>query len=85
MKTSITAGLEGVEREIVEGEYRGSPSLRKRIVELLIDKQRKSYQERISKLSYDSPNWACYQADGVGYERAIQELISLISDKSVTK
>jgi hypothetical protein len=41
-------------------------------------KQRKSYEDRISKNSYDSPNWAALQADGIGYERAINEIIALL-------
>ena len=85
MKTSILAGLKGLEEQNVREEYLGSPSLRKRLVELLIKKQEKSYDERLSKASYDSPNWGLIQADGVGYERAINEIISLISEKTVTK
>lgn len=84
MKTSITAGLSPVDAKTIKEEYLGSASLRKRLVELLIKKQEKSYEERISKSSYDSPNWSLVQADGVGYERAMQEIISLISEKSVT-
>lgn len=84
MKTSIKAGLSPAEALNVEEEYLGSPSLRKRLVELLREKQERSYNERISKTTYESPSWGFIQADGVGYERAINELISLISDKSVT-
>lgn len=84
MKTSILAGLKGLEAQNVKEEYLGSPTFRKRLVELLVKKQEKSYEERISKTSYDSPNWSLVQADGVGYERALQEVISLISEKSVT-
>lgn len=84
MKSSIKAGLSPVEARNVEEEYLGSPSLRKRLVELLRTKQEQSYNERISKTTYESPNWALVQADGVGYERGIKELISLLSEKSVT-
>lgn len=80
MKTSITAGLSPADEFNVKGEYLGSPVLRKRLVELLLKKQEQSYKERISKTTYESPNWGLIQADGVGYERAINELISLISD-----
>lgn len=78
MKTSITAGLSHSDANNVKGEYLGSPVLRKRLVELLKERQEKSYNERISKNAYDSPNWSLIQADGVGYERAINELISLL-------
>lgn len=78
MKTSILAGLEGEEKKNVEGEYLSSPLLRKRLTELLLTKQRKAYEDRISKSSYDSPNWAALQADGIGYERAINEIIALL-------
>lgn len=78
MKTSITAGLSAVDAKLVKEEYLGSPMLRKQLVELLKDKQAKAYTERLSKSNYESPNWGFIQADGVGYERAINELISLL-------
>lgn len=84
MKASLTAGLNASEAKIIKEEYLGSPSFRKRLTELLIKKQEQSYNERISKTTYDSPNWSLVQADGVGYERAINDVISLISTKSVT-
>lgn len=78
MKTSITAGLKGLELDNVKMEYLGSPVLRKRLTELLIKKQEESYKKRISESSYENPNWSAYQADGIGYERAINEIISLL-------
>lgn len=78
MKTVITSGLKGQEAAIVREEYLSSPSLRKRLVELLIKKQEHSYNERISKSAYDNPNWSLLQADQVGYERAMKEVISLL-------
>lgn len=79
MKTSITSGLNELEASEIKAEYLGSPMLRKRIIELLIQRQEKSLKERRKKDCYDSPNFALIQADQIGYERAIDEVIQLIS------
>ena len=34
----------------------------------------------LTKDDYDSPNWQYRQADAVGYRRALEEVISLLSD-----
>lgn len=79
MKTSIVGNLKGVQASDMEMEYIGSQLLRRRLVELLMDKQTTMLKKRRGEGNYDSPNWALLQADAVGYERAISEVISLIS------
>ena len=36
-------------------------------------------KEVLSKRSYDNPSWALEQADRVGYARALQDLIELLT------
>lgn len=79
MKTSITSGLNDLQASEIKSEYQGSSMLRKRLVELLIKKQEISLKKRRKIDIYDSPNFALLQADQIGYERAIDELIELIS------
>lgn len=79
MKTSITSGLNDVQASEIKSEYLGSQQLRKRLIELLIKKQQSSLKKRRGEDVYDSPNFALLQADQIGYERAIDELISLLS------
>ncbi len=80
MKKSITSGLDDLQAKEITAEYQSSATLRKRLVELLEKKSELAYKERIKNTTYESPNWGFIQADGVGYERAIFEMIALISE-----
>lgn len=81
MKTTLTKGLEPLQAKEITIEYLGSQALRKRLVGLLIEKQELLRKNRVSESTYESPNWAYLQADLVGYQRALNEAISLLSDK----
>lgn len=85
MKISWT---KGVDKELVvdiRQNYKESLVLRRRLVVMLEDKCSASTKTSRSKDGYDSANWAYLQADARGYERALQEVISLISDNDVDK
>lgn len=79
MKTSLTSGLNDAQASEIKNEYLGSPLLRKRLVELLVKRQATSLKKRRGEDIYDSPNFALLQADQIGYERALDEVIALIS------
>ena len=81
MKTSLTAGLDEEHASNVVDEFIHSPVLRERLIAVLNGKKASFRSETMSKTSYDKPNWAYLQADCNGYERAIDELISLLSSK----
>lgn len=78
MKASITTGLEAAEAKLVQAEYLSSPLLRKRLKTLLLKKQEAMRKKRLGDDNYASPNWVGLQADAVGYQRAIDEIIGLI-------
>jgi len=80
VKQSWLKGLTPEKTKIVQADFVGSAGARIRLVEMLQDKIRVSDAVKRKKESYDSPNWAYLQADAIGYERAILEIISLISD-----
>lgn len=82
MKQSWTKGTTPEKAAIIKADYVGSAGARIRLVELLQDKIRVSTTIKRKKEGYDAPNWAYAQADTIGYERALQEVISLISDIS---
>jgi hypothetical protein len=74
------------ERKIeMKKEFVASSSLRIRLTELLNEKLVTSTSSLRAKVAYDNPSWAYQQADGIGYERAIYEIISLIAADSVDK
>lgn len=85
MKSSITAGLEAQTAQEIKAAFNASARLRERYVTLLEAKIELSRKNARKTDAYDKPSWAYLQADAIGYERAIIELISLLSSDSVTK
>ncbi len=85
MKTSLTNGLNEELAANVEQEFRQSGLLRERLTILLRSKVDTVRIEARSKKTYENPSWAYFQADANGYERAIFELISLLSSKNDEK
>lgn len=79
MKTSWTQGQTKERASEIVKDYASSLLIRKRLEELLTKKIEQSNAESRSKIAYESPNWAYVQADARGYERALSDVISLIS------
>lgn len=80
MKQSWTTGLSEERTLDIKSCYASSLVLRKRLVELINNKIDSSMSTARSKKSYETPNWDYLQADQVGYERALFEVIDLISE-----
>lgn len=80
MKTSWTQGLTEQEEIECKMEYVGAARLRDRLKTLLRNKAETARTASRSSSKYDNPNWALVQADAIGYEKALFEVISLISD-----
>ena len=78
MKQSWVLGLDAEEKEILQGEYRQSQMLRRRMVRMLEEKALAAYKARTSKVDFNEPNWALKQADAGGYARAMQEVADLL-------
>lgn len=83
MKTVWTINLSEQQQQEVRKEYASSPVLRERLIKILNDKLDVAKTGARSKIKYESASWPYYQADNIGYERAIIEVISLITTKSV--
>lgn len=79
MKTSWTKGLEPDVVDELRGDFLSSHLVRKRLTEILEEKIDASVKGSRNKDNYESPAWAYLQADARGYERALSEIISLIS------
>ena len=80
MKTTWTKGLDKKAIDELKGDYKSSLLVRQRLQELLRNKIDESNRNSRSKELYENNSWAFLQADARGYERALQEIISLISD-----
>jgi hypothetical protein len=85
MKTVLTKGLSKDQAAEIEQDFKAAAYLRERLTAILDDKIDALRREVRQKNSYDSPSWAYVQADYIGYERAIYEVISLLSSESVEK
>ena len=81
MKLSIVAGLSPQEAQEIIGEFKGAARLRERLSSILEGKIESKRAASRSIDAYASPSWAMLQADSIGYERALNEVISIISSK----
>lgn len=81
MKTSWLSGVKdaSVKKEL-RANYIASKMVRERLTEMLDAKLSSSVRSSRSSESYDSPNWALKQADSTGYQRALEEVKSLLED-----
>lgn len=82
MRRSWTHGLEPERSKDIRANFKESLVMRRRLNELLEKKIESSYKMGRSVEAYDNPNWALLQADARGYERAMQEVLDLLEDKS---
>lgn len=83
MKTSITKGMNPERMKEITQEFKASAYLRERFIELLNEKIESNRSKTLSIDAYSIPNWAFLQADSVGFERAMKEVISLLSNEKV--
>jgi len=85
MKTVWLKGLTLDQKTEMKKEYAASSHLRAALTSILNDKLSTINTSLRSKTNYENPAWAFQQADGIGYERAIYEVIALISNSPVEK
>lgn len=80
MKTRLKAGLSKENAELLVNSRNSGKMFLERLKKVLEDKIEESYSNSIKVSNYANPSWAYLQADHRGYERALQEVISLISE-----
>ena len=80
MKSSWTNGLSAEKKAEITAAFNYSGIIRKRLSEILNKKQESVRQERLKDSGYSDANWAYKQADAVGYQRAIEEILQIILD-----
>lgn len=81
MKTSWKRGLDEQQAKDIEQLFKESGVIRRRLEVILRDHIEDRRIGATSEQLYDNPNWAYYQADRHGYERALRYVISLVNDK----
>lgn len=80
MKTTWTQGLKGDAKGDITSSFKHSMLLRRRLKLLLENKISTKRKARTKEEGYESPSWPFQQADSVGYERALDEVIALITE-----
>ena len=85
MKLTWTKGLSAQEKDELSKDFVSVPALRARLIGILNEKIVTTRRTVTGREMYDSPSWAYVQADAVGYERALREVISLFESNSVEK
>lgn len=80
MKSTVIKGLNEEQARIVNLQFKEATALRRRFTEILDEKIATKRKEMHSKDGYNSPSWPYYQADSLGYERALMEIMSILED-----
>jgi hypothetical protein len=79
MKNSWCSGLEPDAKKQMKDYFNSSPILRERLAYIINSKIKSRNSSSIALEEFDNPSWAYKQADKNGYERALLEIIELIS------
>lgn len=79
MKTAWCKGLSAEKKESMKNAFSSSADIRERLILLIQEKVQTNRTKRRQDSAYESPNWAYQQADSCGYERALEEITSLLT------
>lgn len=78
MKSTLwTAGLEPVKKAEIQKRVEQNVVLLTRLSEILKHKCADDVRNQKSVKQYSDPNWALKQADHIGYQRALSEILNL--------
>lgn len=83
MKTIWTSGLSKDKASELKADFIHSVYLRQRLSEILQNRIESARDAVVSSSRYESPSWAYIQADNIGYERGLREIISLLDSNSL--
>jgi len=78
MKSSWIKDLDTDQKKEIESDYRAAANLRERLRTMLKSDQEDQLKYSRGKDKYAEPNWALFQADTCGYNRALNHIISLL-------
>lgn len=79
LKTVWYTGLDEDQKKELRADFISAQVLRKRLTKMLNDKIETKRTMMRNDDNYEKANWNYLMADSLGYERALQEIISLIS------
>ena len=86
MKTVWFKGIKDAQlKQDISASYKSALVARRRLAEMLAAKIDEKLRSDQNIEGYDCPNWAYKVADSIGYNRALNEVISIIMDKDTHK
>lgn len=80
MKQAWTKGLEPELQKEIRMAFKSSLILRKRLAEIIRDKEASNYRKNLSSNDYENPNWAYLKADSIGYANGLRAILELIEE-----
>lgn len=80
---TLTRGKSEEKIEILEDSFQASTSFLKELKALLESRIENKIKESENSTNYETPSWSEYQADSIGYRRAIREILNLFVDNKV--
>lgn len=79
LKTSLLKACQSKEQETeLRQSFVAALPLRRALEKVMADKINASQNASVLKDGYDTPNWSLKQADNVGYQRAMKEILNLL-------
>lgn len=76
-----TAGLSKEEAAALVRRLKDSEEVFLRLSYILDQRLKDSVNKQMASQSYDKPSWPYFQADCVGYQRAMKEILTLITER----
>lgn len=75
------AGLSEYQKNELSKELKTAENVLKRLEEMLDKKLTSAIKDQMAVSQYENPNWSHKQADSIGYQRALNEVINLLHDR----
>jgi hypothetical protein len=79
---SLLRGKPDTEKENIEESFKASPAFVKALVDRLEFNLDEKVKDSESTKHYLDKDWALYQADSMGYRRALREVLNLFTDRN---
>lgn len=81
MKTRLLNGLDSEEITRLRENFVHSKPLRDRLIQVLNEEIESLYSSMRKEDLYDSPNWACIQADRIAQVKALKKMVSFLENE----
>lgn len=78
LNSYFTKGLKADEKKTLEAQKRTAEPFLKHLRKVLEDRINDKLLSSENEAKYEDPNWTLWQADSLGYRRALRELLKVL-------